>query len=89
MSEAFIISVAKDALMTSLWACLPMLAVALAVGILVSILQVATSIQDPTLASVPKIFAVMAALLFSMTWVIHVLVSFTERIFAAIPTVAG
>ena len=89
MSDAVIVALARDALWTTLYICLPMLAAALVVGVLISILQVATSIQDQTLATVPKIGAVLAALLLSLNWILHMLVAYTARIFNSIPGIVG
>lgn len=89
MSDTLVIALARDALMTALWVCLPMMVAALAVGVVVSIVQVATSIQDQTLAAAPKLVAVLAALLLSLNWIIHIMVAYTARILAAIPSMAG
>lgn len=88
MSDAMVLSLARDALYTALWVSAPMLAAALVVGLVISIVQVATSIQDQTLATVPKILAVLAALLLSLHWVVHTMVAYTSRILLAIPDVA-
>jgi len=89
MNDSVIVALARDALWTAMYVCLPMLAAALTVGIVVSVLQVATSIQDQTLQTVPKIAAVLAALLLSLNWVLHMMVSYTTRVFASIPGIVG
>jgi flagellar biosynthetic protein FliQ len=89
MSEASIVEIGRQALQVSLMAAMPMLLASLVTGIVISLLQVATSIQDVTLTFVPKILAVGAALLFAGTWILRMLVEFAERIFTSLPGVLG
>jgi flagellar biosynthetic protein FliQ len=63
----------------------PVLLIGMLVGLIVSILQATTSIQEQTLTFVPKIVAIMLALLFFGPWMFSVLVVFTENIMAQIP----
>jgi len=89
MTDTTIVALARDALWTTFYICLPMLGAALIVGLVISILQVATSIQDQTLSTVPKIAAVLAALLLSLNWIIHTMVAYTTRLFTNIPGLIG
>lgn len=89
MSDAMLLALARDALMTALWVGAPMLAAALVIGVVISILQVATSIQDQTLAAVPKLLGVLAALLISLHFILRTLVAYASRILLAIPDVVG
>ena len=66
----------------------PMLAVALAVGLMTSLFQAVTSIQEMTLSSIPKILAVAAVLLLLGPWMLQHLVDFTTSVFAYIPEVS-
>jgi len=59
--------------------------VGLIVGLMISIFQAVTQVQEMTLAFVPKIIAVMLALLFAAPWMIDMLVSFTHNLFSNIP----
>ncbi|HEX7058035.1 MAG TPA: flagellar biosynthesis protein FliQ [Bacilli bacterium] len=77
MSAEFIIRLASEAVYTVLKASAPMLAIALIVGLLVSIFQATTQIQEQTLAFVPKIVAVLLALLLFGRWILNTLVDFT------------
>jgi flagellar biosynthesis protein FliQ len=85
MSENFVIGVVKDALTTIIAASGPVLAVSLGVGLLISIFQATTQIQEQTLTFVPKIIAVFVSLIVFGTWMLHLLMSFTMRIFDALP----
>jgi flagellar biosynthetic protein FliQ len=89
MTDTTIVALARDALWTTFYICLPMLGAALIVGLVISILQVATSIQDQTLSTVPKIAAVLAALLLSLNWIIHTMVAYTTRLLTNIPGLIG
>jgi flagellar biosynthetic protein FliQ len=63
----------------------PVLLVGLVVGLVISIFQAVTQVHEMTLAFVPKIIAVMLALLFAAPWMIDMLVSFTHNLFTNIP----
>jgi flagellar biosynthesis protein FliQ len=69
--------------------CAPILITALVVGFGVSLLQSITQIQEVTLAFVPKMAAVALALFISGHWMISEIVSFTNEMFARIPTLLG
>ncbi|WP_322903927.1 flagellar biosynthesis protein FliQ [Paenibacillus campi] len=80
MSSEFIIGMAGQAVYTVLKVSAPMLILGLVVGLLVSIFQATTQIQEQTLAFVPKIVAVMLALLLFGPWILTVLVDYTSDI---------
>ncbi len=63
----------------------PMLVTALLVGIIVSLFQAVTQLQDSTLSAVPKMIAVAVALVISGNWMLNELVSFTQQMFALVP----
>lgn len=81
MSSEFIIGLAGQAVFTVLKVSAPMLILGLAVGLIVSIFQATTQIQEQTLAFVPKIVAVLVALLLFGPWILTTLVDFTYGIF--------
>ncbi|MCH1640556.1 flagellar biosynthesis protein FliQ [Paenibacillus timonensis] len=80
MSSEFIIGLAGQVVYTVLKVSAPMLLIGLAVGLLVSIFQATTQIQEQTLAFVPKIVAVLVALLLFGPWILTTLVDFTYGI---------
>lgn len=67
----------------------PMLMVALIVGLLVSILQAATQINEMTLSFIPKILGIFATLLLLGPWMLSTLVDYTQRLLMSIPNVIG
>jgi flagellar biosynthesis protein FliQ len=81
MNQEMILKLAKDTLQITLIVSGPMLIVALVVGILISIAQVVTSIQDLTLSHVPKIIAVFVTFLFVFPWMMNTLLAFTARLY--------
>jgi flagellar biosynthetic protein FliQ len=89
MSDAAIVEIARESLHVALLVAAPLLAASLIVGILVSLVQVATSIQDGTLTFVPKIVAVGAVLLLAGAWMIRMLLDFTRHVFDLLPKVIG
>ncbi|MBE6081744.1 MULTISPECIES: flagellar biosynthesis protein FliQ [Tissierellales] len=78
MSEGDIIKIAQSAIRTILTASAPMLIFSLAVGLVISIFQAVTQIQESTLAFVPKIIAVLLALVIFGPWILKVLTEFTS-----------
>jgi len=66
---------------------LPMLVVALTVGVMISLFQAVTQIQEMTLTFVPKIIAVFLCLVFVAPWLTETMVAFTRDIILRIPTI--
>ena len=81
MNELVIVDIAKDALRTALFVAGPALIVSMIVGLSVSIFQVVTSLQDQTVAFVPKVMAVMVVVVLSFPWMMRVMIGFTARMF--------
>lgn len=84
MSENVILGLAKDALLTVLLVAGPMLGLGLVVGLLVSIFQATTQIQEQTLAFIPKILVILGAIILFGPWMLRVLVDFTNRLFSSL-----
>jgi flagellar biosynthesis protein FliQ len=87
MNELIIVAIARDALKTALYVAGPALLVSMVVGLSISIFQVVTSLQDQTVAFVPKILAVMAVVVITFPWMVRVLVGFTSHIFTDFNTI--
>ena len=81
MNELIIIDLAREALRTALFVAAPALIVSMIVGLSVSIFQVVTSLQDQTVAFVPKVVAVMVVVVVSFPWMMRVMLAFTTRMF--------
>lgn len=74
------IDLAKATLLTSLLLVAPVLLVAMVVGLLVSLFQTMTSLQEQTLALVPKLLAVVATLILLMPWILATLRDFARSL---------
>ena len=86
MDPDFVIGFGRQAIETTLLLALPMLGLGLIVGLMISIFQAVTSIQEMTLTFIPKILAVMTALIIFSPWMLEKLISFTRTIIVNIPT---
>lgn len=81
MNQDMVIDIARDALLLIIYVSAPVLLLALIVGLVVSIFQTVTSIQEQTLAFVPKILAVFIGLLLFGSWMLTKIVSFTVTLY--------
>ncbi len=89
MSPESVVSLVRQALEILVLIAAPPLAVALAVGLLVSVFQAATQINEMTLSFIPKLLAVFAALVLAGPWMLSTMVEFTRALFEAIPQLVG
>jgi flagellar biosynthetic protein FliQ len=85
MPFALILDLARDALTLALMLAGPLLAVALGVGLLVSLIQAVTSIQEQTLSFVPKLFAVAITFIILLSWMLQSMMKFTTELFVSLP----
>jgi len=79
------IQIAREAMTVTLLLAAPMLGFGLLVGLVVSIFQAVTQINEMTLTFIPKIIAVAAAMAIFMPWMIRTLVDFTTRLITSLP----
>ena len=89
MTEQFIVDFALDAIKTTLLVSAPMLGFGLVTGLVISIFQAVTSIQELTLTFIPKILAVFLALFLFFPWIMRIMMSFTEQILLNFPGYIG
>ena len=89
MNPELVVNLVQQALQVSILVSAPLLLAALATGLLVSVFQAATQINEMTLPFVPKLLAVFAAAVLAGPWMLGLLVDFTRRLFASIPEVVG
>ncbi|AKG04562.1 MULTISPECIES: flagellar biosynthesis protein FliQ [Salimicrobium] len=89
MNSEMVIQFAKDGVYTVLIVTGPLLILALAVGLIVSIFQATTQIQEQTLAFVPKIVAVLIGLVFFGPWMLTNMVEFTASVFRNLNMLVG
>lgn len=85
MSSDLAVQIGRDALFLVMLVSAPMLGLGLLVGVLVSIFQATTQIQEQTLAFIPKIVAVFVAIVVFGPWMLSLLVNYTYGIFSQLP----
>jgi len=85
MTPEFVVTFAKESIILTLLLSAPMLLLGLIVGLLISIFQAVTSIQEMTLSFVPKLVAVLLGFLFFLPWMLEKITSFTIRVIENIP----
>ncbi|MDI9480850.1 MAG: flagellar biosynthesis protein FliQ [Syntrophomonadaceae bacterium] len=85
MYENLVLGVANEAMVTILLVSAPILGGALLTGLLISILQATTQLQEMTLVFVPKIVVVMLVIIIFGPWMLNVVTSFTSSLYASIP----
>ena len=89
MTENMVMSVVKESLYTALIVGAPILILSLVVGLLVSIFQATTQIQEQTLTFVPKLIAIAIALVVGGNWMLNKIVSLTYEIINMIGNIKG
>lgn len=86
MSEQFIIGFARQAIELALMVSMPLMGIGLAVGLITSIFQAATQLQEQTLSFIPKVTSIFVALLIAFPWMLDKMMQFTTDIFLNFPT---
>jgi flagellar biosynthetic protein FliQ len=77
-----VVAVLRQTIETALWMGAPLLIVATVVGLLINVVQVLTSLQDATVSTVPRLFAVAIAVILLLPWMTHRLTAFTLQMFS-------
>ena len=85
MTVDMVVDVARETIWLILKCSMPMLLVSLAIGLLVSIFQTITSIQEQTLTFVPKLLGIFIVLLLSGGWILNNIVTFMTELFSRFP----
>lgn len=87
MSQSMVIGIARDAVLTVLYVAGPVMVVALVVGLIISVLQATTQVQEQTLTFVPKIVTVFVFILLMLPFFLNKLQAFAEEMFNNIANV--
>jgi flagellar biosynthetic protein FliQ len=87
VSSAMIVQMGRELLFTAMVLALPTVLISLVVGLVISIFQTITSIQEQTLSFAPRILAVGIGLVLTLPWTLDLLIHFTTRMFLLIPEV--
>jgi flagellar biosynthesis protein FliQ len=89
MDNGFVIEITNQAIKVTLMLAAPMLIGALFVGIMVSLFQAVTQINEQTLAFIPKILVIVVALVILSPWMMDTMTSFTKDLYTSIPSVVS
>ena len=85
MNDAQVMAIAGEALWTALLVSAPILVVTLLIGVVVSVLQAMTQVNEATLTFVPKLLGVFAVSAVMGPWMVGTMVQYTHRLFATLP----
>jgi len=88
MTEQFIIHLARETFFTAFLISAPVLIASAVVGLIISIFQSATSINEMTLSFVPKLIVIAIVTVIALPWIIDLIVSFAKGLFDQIPNIA-
>ncbi|MDX2218582.1 MAG: flagellar biosynthesis protein FliQ [Burkholderiales bacterium] len=89
MTPQTVLAIGQQALELTMLLSAPLLGAALITGLVVSIFQAATQINEMTLSFIPKLLAIFAALVATGPWMLTIMTDFMRRLFTAIPTLIG
>jgi flagellar biosynthetic protein FliQ len=89
MNSQTVLTIGQQALEMTLMISAPLLLTALAIGLIVSIMQAATQINEMTLSFIPKLVGVFAVMVLAGPWMLQTLVDYVQRLFTSIPQVIG
>ncbi len=89
MTPESVMTMGRQAMEVTLMVGAPMLLVALAVGLVVSIFQAATQINEATLSFIPKLIGIFLALVVAGPWMLSVMLDYMRQVFSGIPGMVG
>ena len=89
MTPETVMTIGQQALLTMLLVAAPLLLAALGVGLLISVFQAATQINEMTLSFIPKLLAIFITLVIGGPWMTGVLIDYVQRLFGDIPALIG
>jgi flagellar biosynthetic protein FliQ len=81
MNQQLAVQVFREALMTTFWLSLPLLAIGFIAGIAISLVQIVTSIQDSAFSTVPRLAAYLVGLLLFLPWMLMKMIAYTTMVF--------
>jgi flagellar biosynthetic protein FliQ len=89
MSPEQVMNIGRDAMEVTLMVAAPILLITLIIGLVVSIFQAATQINEATLSFIPKLVGVFIALVFAGPWMLTTLVDYMHIVFSTLPSLAN
>src|SRR3712207_5288587 len=89
MNEDVVVNLVMQAMTLAFKVAMPLLGVALVLGLAVSVVQAVTQIQEQTLSFIPKIVGMALVLVVAGPWMLEEIITYTERLYSSIPTLVG
>jgi flagellar biosynthetic protein FliQ len=81
MTPEIVVQIIRQALMATFWLAAPLLAIGFIAGLVISLVQIATSMQDNAFSTIPRLLAFLAGLLFLLPWMLHRMMGYTITLF--------
>ncbi|HLJ17808.1 MAG TPA: flagellar biosynthetic protein FliQ [Bryobacteraceae bacterium] len=81
MTSSLAIDIIRHALVTTFWISLPLLAIGFVVGVLISLIQIVTSIQDASFSAVPRLGAFLLGIILALPWMLSKMLAYTSALF--------
>ena len=81
MTPETVVQIIRQALMTTFWLAAPLLAIGFVAGLAISLVQIATSMQDNAFSTIPRLLAFLAGLLFLLPWMVQRTMGYTIALF--------
>ena len=89
MNPQDIVDLSREALLHAAMLGAPLLGAALITGVLVAMLQTVTQVQDQAMSTVPRLLAVLLALVVCLPWMVDRMIDYSQSLFQFVPTIAG
>ena len=80
MTPETVVQIIRQSLMTTFWLAAPLLAIGFAAGIVISLVQIATSMQDNAFSTIPRLVAFLVGILLLLPWMLQKIMSYTTAI---------
>ena len=81
MTPDTVVEIMRQAFMLTFWLAAPLLAIGFVAGVAISVIQIATTIQDNAVSSIPRLTAFLVGLLLLLPWMLHKLMAYTSTLF--------
>ncbi len=81
MTPELVVQIIRDALLMAFWISVPLLVVGFVAGVVISLVQVVTSMQDSAFSTIPRLAAFLVALIIALPWMLNRMMSYTTSIF--------
>ncbi|MGH9662871.1 MAG: flagellar biosynthetic protein FliQ [Bryobacteraceae bacterium] len=81
MTSSVVVEITRQAFLTAFWISLPLLVLAFVVGIVISLIQIVTSIQDASFSTVPRLAAFLVGIVLTLPWMLSKMLDYTSALF--------